>query len=150
VESYGWKHVAGFFALLAVLIYGGWTVYRVTQIGARDAVFEGFSTETVFLKFERYPKGDRRDVKVRISGFTLENDVELDWAYIAGHSPQRPAVDQDPPLGQVIEVYLKLPIKKRVLDPEMRDFLLRARLFWAGKKQDLIKTNLRDGYRKEK
>ncbi len=162
------SRVIGALVVVIGLIWGGWTLYRVMFVGAQDAVFEGFNSEQIFLRFVRNPSsGDRRSVRVRISGFALPEEQSFDWDYIVHHAtvPKGtpgstpagarddwaiPDPAADPPLGVTMSVGISLPLKKELRDPDMKDFLLRARLEWAGHQQDFTRHNLRGGYHEVK
>ncbi len=106
------------------------------------------------IEFKKYPDNvNLRDVKVVFSSIALFGDQSFDWQYIAandqiaqglgkGYRPNEESQpDQDPPLKIKIKVKYPLRARPRLELDFTETIVLKAVLFWGGKKQgSLSKT----------
>ena len=99
------------------------------------------------IEFKKYPEGiDLRDVRVKFTSMALEEPEEFDWDYIAdqdvislgfmkGYNPNpASSPDEDPPLNTPIKVKYPLRAKHYINIPAGETILLKADLYWGGKK----------------
>ena len=138
-------------AAIAGVGFGGWWGYNRVFVGAGDAVFVTFDSGRFIVRFVRTPSrcADPTDVHVDLESGALAEPVRFGWDVFASRGMgAKLAVDAPPPLGVDIKVNFDLDdvMKQRMQNPDMRDFLVRARLFWCGRQQDLWRTNVRGQY----
>jgi len=142
---------------LAVLIgggYGGYRLYRARVLGAQDATLScslriAESQADCEATFHRYPaSGDPTDVLLRLSGPTLVEEVAVDWAFLAPLDKREgpaPNASEPPPLERPLRWRVPVALVPR-LQPGVGDFIVRAKLFWAGRQQDLARFNTKVVY----
>lgn len=146
-------------AVLAGAGYGGYRLWVKQVHGAQQATMTcsyrfdlqeptagQADCETTF---HQYPgTGDPTDVQVTLTGPTLVQPVTYDWPFLAPQDKREgPALSpaDPPPLGRKLRWRMPIPLVAS-LKPGVGDFIIRAQLSWAGKKQDLARLNTKVQY----
>lgn len=139
--------------LVAGAGFGGWKLYQRHALGDGNAKLEcSLRIETsqadCYATFLHYPAGDTTDVRVELDGQTLAEPGRFDWAYLAPQDMREgPALQpsEPPPLGR--QLRWRMPLKLVTeLTPAIGDFVVHARLFWAGRAQDLARFSTKVSY----
>jgi|SRR5581483_5157640 len=137
--------------------YGGWWLYKRSQ-GAGHATLSCSlrpDTETpassqadCFATFHKEPPGgELTDVRVELSGRTLSEPGSYDWGYLAPLDQREGKIPpgSGPPLGR--ELRWRMPIHLvNSLTPEIGDFVVKVKLYWAGKLEDTALFNTKSVY----
>ncbi len=158
-ERGGFLRLVVWLGVIGGLGYGGWLAYKYGFLGAQNATLEASLYSDLdspgpsarldcTVTFHKLPKGDPRDVQVVVSSPAMEGERVFDWAYIAEHdrSPET-TPDSDPPLETPLFFRIQmLSDLKLQLTPATGDFIVRARLKWAGKNQDLARVSVKSLY----
>jgi hypothetical protein len=101
-----------------------------------------------YATFLRYPAGDTTDIRVELDGQTLAEPARFEWAELAPMDSREgpaPKPTEPPPLGR--QLRWRMPLKLvNELTPSIGDFIVHARLFWAGRPQDLARFSTKVVY----
>ncbi len=113
------------------------------------------------LEFRKYPKDiNLRDVKVVFSSDALVDTLTFDWHFIAPLAMVKKktggwgrikaegfASHLDPRLKYPFDI--RFPLKAKTELPPEASLVLRADLYWGGKKQDSVSKSIRYLYKKK-
>ncbi len=134
--------------------YGGYRLYRRQVYGDGRAKLEcSLRLETsqadcyaTFLTTP--PSGEVTDVRVELDGATLAEPGRFDWAFLAPldkrDGPELSATEA-PPLGRELRWRMPITLVKE-LTAQTGDFIVHAKLFWAGRQQDMARFSTKVVY----
>ena len=133
-------------AALAGAGYGGWKLYQKKMLGDGNAKLEcSLRIETTqadcYATFLQKPPGELSDVRVELDGKTLKEPKSYDWAFLAPQDARegdRLSAGDAPPLGRQLRWRMPLELVDQ-LTPDIGDFVVHAKLFWAGRQQDMAR-----------
>lgn len=132
--------------VVAAAGFGGWKLYQRRALGDGNAKLEcSLRIDTLqadcYATFLKLPAGDPTDVRIEFDGQTLAEPAQFDWAYLApldSREGPAPKADEPPPLGR--QLRWRMPLKLvQELTPSIGDFIVHAKLFWAGRPQDMAR-----------
>ncbi|HZS42395.1 MAG TPA: hypothetical protein VFF06_36445 [Polyangia bacterium] len=147
--KYGWVVVLA----IAGGGFGAWKLYQRKVLGDGRARLEcSLRLETsqadCYATFLSYPPGDTTDVRVELDGKTLSQPAAFDWAFLAPlDAREGPALTagEPPPLGRQLRWRMPMSLVAE-LTPDVGDFIVHAKLFWAGRQQDLARFSTKVFY----
>lgn len=98
------------------------------------------------VTFNKAPRGELTNVRLELSGPTVEGGkVAYDWAELVKLDGHTTTAEAPPPLATPLRWRVALPLV-RTLQPHVGDFIVHARLYWAGKERDMARLNTKAVY----